>query len=203
MALGEQQRLYPQVAHLLFVKVGTGIGCGIVIGRKLHRGAAGSAGDIGHIRVPDSDARCWCSNSGCLEAEAGGRALAQRLQDYGVAVTNASDVTRLAAAGDQRSLTEVRIAARHIGEVLAALVSFANPEVILVGGSLAQLDETLLAGIRSGIYERALPLATRSLRIETSTLGEEAGTTGAVYLAQERILSPDGVATLLSPRDSA
>jgi predicted NBD/HSP70 family sugar kinase len=89
MALGEHQEHYPQVAHLLFVKVGTGIGCGIVIDGKLHRGAVGSAGDIGHIRVPDSDASCWCSNSGCLEAVAGGRALAQRLGNLGLPATNA------------------------------------------------------------------------------------------------------------------
>ncbi|MFN2496382.1 MAG: ROK family protein [Pseudonocardiaceae bacterium] len=197
MALGEHQNRPPQVAHLLFVKIATGIGCGIVINGKLHRGAAGSAGDIGHIRVPGSDAPCWCSNSGCLEAEAGGRALANRLHDEGLAVSTARDVTQLAAEGDQRSLAAVRTAARHIGEVLAALVSFANPEVIIIGGSLAQLDETLLAGIRSVIYERALPLATRSLRIETSTLGEEAGTIGAVWLAQERILSPTGIIKLL------
>jgi predicted NBD/HSP70 family sugar kinase len=197
MALGEHQEHYPQVAHLLFVKVGTGIGCGIVIDGKLHRGAVGSAGDIGHIRVPDSDASCWCSNSGCLEAVAGGRALAQRLGNLGLPATNAGDVARLAAEGSQQSLAEVRIAARHIGEALAALVSFVNPEVIIIGGSLAQLEETLLAGIRGVIYERALPLATRSLRIETSLLGEEAGTIGAVSLAQKRLLSPSGIAGLL------
>jgi predicted NBD/HSP70 family sugar kinase len=107
------------------------------------------------------------------------------------------DVARLAAEGSQQSLAEVRIAARHIGEALAALVSFVNPEVIIIGGSLAQLEETLLAGIRGVIYERALPLATRSLRIETTLLGEEAGTIGAVSLAQKRLLSPSGIANLL------
>jgi len=198
MALGEHQQHYPEVKHLLFVKIGTGIGCGIIIDGRPHRGVKGSAGDIGHIRLPDSDAQCWCSNSGCLEAVAGGRALAERLQkEHGCTVTNARDVTRLAAEGDQRVVAEVRIAARHVGIVLAALVSFANPEIIIIGGSLAQLDETLLAGIRAVVYERALPLATRSLHIETSTLGEEAGTIGAISLAQEQILSPSGVTKLL------
>ncbi|MGH3812927.1 MAG: ROK family protein [Pseudonocardiaceae bacterium] len=203
MALGEHQQCYPEMAHLLFVKIGTGIGCGVIIDGKLHRGAAGSAGDIGHIRVPDSEAECWCSNSGCLEAMAGGKALVQRLSKHGLAVATAGDVARLAAEGNQRAIQEVRSAVQHIGGVLAAIVSFANPEAVIIGGSLARLDETLLAGIRSAIYERALPLATRSLHIETSTLGEEAGTTGAVSLAQERILSPAGIAALLSPRDSA
>lgn len=204
MALGEHQKRYPQMAHLLFVKVGTGIGCGIVINSMLHRGAVGSAGDIGHIHVPGSDGyQCWCGNSGCLEAVAGGRALARRLHNHGLTVTNARDVAQLAAEGDQRSLAEVGIAARHIGAVLGALVSFANPEVVIIGGSLARRDEPLLAGIRTAIYERALPLATRSLRVETSELGEEAGTIGAVSLAQERILLPTGVAKLLSTHPPA
>lgn len=197
MALGEHRKHYREVQHLLFVKVGTGIGCGIVINGKLHRGAQGSAGDIGHIRLPSSNASCWCSNSGCLEAEAGGKAMARRLLNDGLNTTTARDVVRLATEGDQRASQEVRTAAQHIGEVLATIVSFANPEVIVLGGSLAQLNETLLAGIRSGIYNRALPLATRSLRIETSQLNDEAGTAGAVFLAQEHILSPIGVAKLL------
>ncbi|MGH3931609.1 MAG: ROK family protein [Pseudonocardiaceae bacterium] len=197
MALGEHRTHYREVKHLLFVKVGTGIGCGIVIDGELHRGAQGSAGDIGHIRVPGSEARCWCSNSGCLEAVAGGRALAERLHGHGMDTTTARDVVRLAAEGDQTAIQEVRTAAQHIGEVLAAIVSFANPEAIILGGSLARLDETLLAGIRSRIYNRALPLATRSLRIETSKLDETAGTVGAIALAQGRILSPAGVAALL------
>lgn len=195
MALGEHRTHYPEVKHLLFVKVGTGIGCGIVIDRKLHRGAEGSAGDIGHIRLPDSDAECRCGKSGCLEAVAGGGALAERLAHLNA--TTARDVARLAAEGNLQARQAVRVAAQHIGEVLAAIVSFANPEAIILGGSLARLNETLLAGIRSGIYDRALPLATRSLRIETSALDEGAGTAGAIALAQQHVLKPAGVAKLL------
>ncbi|MGH3814462.1 MAG: ROK family protein [Pseudonocardiaceae bacterium] len=195
MALGEHRTHYQEVKHLLFVKVGTGIGCGIVIDGKLHRGAEGSAGDIGHIRLPNNDAECRCGKSGCLEAVAGGGALAERLRHLNA--TTARDVAQLAAEGNLQARQAVRVAAQHIGEVLAAIVSFANPEAIILGGSLARLNETLLAGIRSGIYDRALPLATRSLRIETSALDEDAGTIGAITLAQQRILSPTGVAKLL------
>ncbi|MCA1672876.1 MAG: ROK family protein, partial [Actinobacteria bacterium] len=116
--------------------------------------------------------------------------------------TTARDVAQLAAEGNLQARQAVRVAAQHIGEVLAAIVSFANPEAIILGGSLARLSETLLAGIRTEIYDRALPLATRSLRIETSALDEDAGTTGAIALAQQHILKPAGVAKLIGAQRS-
>ncbi len=80
MARGEHAIAWPGTEHLLYVKVGTGIGAGIVAGGRIHRGEQGVAGDIGHIRVSDQDELvCGCGNTGCLEAVAGGRALAQRL----------------------------------------------------------------------------------------------------------------------------
>ncbi len=202
MALGEYRARYADLEHLLFIKAGTGIGCGIILSGELHRGADGAAGDLGHIRVPDCDAPCRCGNTGCLEAVAGGQALANRLAARGAATATARDVVRLATEGDTQARQEVRTAAQHIGEVLAAVVSFANPSVIVVGGSMAQLDDVLLSGIRSGIYGRALPLATRSLRIEASTLNERAGTVGAIALGQKHVLSEKGVASLLRIRGS-
>ncbi|HEY2576283.1 MAG TPA: ROK family protein [Streptosporangiaceae bacterium] len=200
MALGEHHKVYPALDHLLFVKIGTGIGCGIILGGQLHRGANGAAGDIGHIRVPDSDALCRCGNLGCLEAVAGGHALAQRLAGKGLGTKIARGVAELVANGNPLARQEIRVAAQHIGGVLATLVSFANPSAIVIGGALAPPDEALLAGIRSGIYDRALPLATRSLPIEASKLGERAGTEGAIALAQRSALSAEGVAALLRAR---
>jgi predicted NBD/HSP70 family sugar kinase len=196
MALGEH-RARPGLEHLLFVKIGTGIGCGIIVSGQLHRGADGAAGDIGHIRVPGCEAPCRCGNIGCLEAVAGGHALASSLTAKGTPAATARDVASLAAHGDTLARQTVRAAAQHIGEVLAAIVSFANPSAIVIGGSLARLDEVLLSGIRSGIYSRALPLAQRSLRVETSILGERAGTAGAIALAQDHLLSREGLENLL------
>lgn len=200
MALGEHRATYPDLKHMLFIKIGSGIGCGIIISGQLHRGADGAAGDLGHIRVPGCDTPCRCGNTGCLEAVAGGQALANHLAADGLAAATARDVARLAADGHTGARQAVRAAAQHIGEILAAIVSFANPSAIVVGGSLARLDEVLLSGIRSGIYGRALPLAQRSLRIETSTLSERAGTAGAIALAQEHVLSEKGLANLLRIR---
>jgi predicted NBD/HSP70 family sugar kinase len=91
----------------------------------------------------------------------------------------------------------VRLAGQRIGEVLASLVSFHNPDTIVIGGVLAQLHEDLLADVRSVIYRRALPLATRSLAIETSVLGERAGVLGAVRLAARHLLSAEGMAGII------
>jgi predicted NBD/HSP70 family sugar kinase len=197
MALGEFGNR-PEAVNLLYVKVGTGIGCGIVSGGVLHRGAAGAAGDIGHVRVPGhEDVPCHCGNTGCLEAVASGGALAAALRRAGVDVHDPRDVVRLVAEGNALARRQVRLAGQDLGEVLATAVSFHNPDVIVLGGSLAALHEDLLAQIRGVVYRRALPLATRTLSIETSTLQDNAGTEGAIRLALRHLLSPEGLAELL------
>jgi predicted NBD/HSP70 family sugar kinase len=199
MALGEYGQR-PDVAHLLYVKVGTGIGCGIVSDGVLHRGSAGAAGDIGHIRVPGhEDVTCRCGNTGCVEAVASGGAIVATLREAGLAVADTRDVVRLVCEGNASARRQVRLAGQRIGEVLAAVVSFHNPDVIVLGGSLAELHEDLLADIRGVVYRRALPLATRTLSIETSALGDRAGAQGACRLALTHLLSPAGLTVLLTP----
>ncbi|GAA2663095.1 MULTISPECIES: ROK family transcriptional regulator [Nonomuraea] len=194
MALGEHRNAFPEVAHLLFVKVGTGIGCGIVAGGALHRGAQGSAGDIGHIRVSGHDqAFCHCGNTACLEAVAGGEALARRLTDLGFSAETGSDVVTLVQNGNTQALRLVREAGRLIGEVLAGLVNFFNPEVIVIGGVLARVHEHLLAGVRETVYRRSLPLATHDLVIVPSRTGVNAAALGAGTLAIEHYLAPDNI----------
>jgi predicted NBD/HSP70 family sugar kinase len=195
MALGEYHRRWrPRVGHLLFVKVGTGIGCGIVAGGAIHRGGDGAAGDIGHIRVAGhDDALCRCGNTGCLEAVAGGGAMARRLTDLGLRAENARDVVGLARGGNLEAVRLVRQAGRLLGEVLAAGVNFFNPQVVVIGGDVAHADEHLLAGVREVVYERSLPLATRHLRVVRSALDEDAGVAGAAVLALEHVLSPAAV----------
>lgn len=199
MALGEQRNALPGTRHLLFVKVGTGIGCGIVAEGRLHRGAQGSAGDIGHIRVSGhDDAGCRCGNSACLEAVAGGAAVARRLTELGVPAETGADVAALVQAGNTQALRLVREAGRLIGEVLAGLVNFFNPEVIVVGGALSRVHEHLLAGIKETVYRRSLPLATHHLSIVPSRTGINAAALGAGILAIEHYLSPDNVNRLVN-----
>jgi len=192
MALGEHFSHWRETEHLLFIKIGTGIGCGIVAGGRIHRGAEGAAGDIGHIQViGNEDVVCHCGNIGCLEAVAGGGALAARLSDEGVEAHNARDVVKLVRAGDQAATRMVRDAGRSLGEVLASCVNFFNPRVIVIGGDLGAAHEQLLAGIRERTFLRSLPLATGTLRIVPSQLGDRAGVIGAAVLVIEHVLAPD------------
>jgi predicted NBD/HSP70 family sugar kinase len=192
MALGEHWTQYREIDYLLYIKVGTGIGCGIVARGDIHRGAQGAAGDIGHVRLSDhSDVVCRCGNVGCLEAVAGGRALAQRLTAEGVKANNSRDVVRLTKAGDPVATRLVREAGRSLGEVLASCVNFFNPEVIVVGGDLGDVHEQLLAGVREVTFRRSLPLATGELKTVQSDLGDRAGVIGAAILVIEHVLAPD------------
>jgi predicted NBD/HSP70 family sugar kinase len=194
MALGEHWAHWRNVEHLLYVKVGTGIGCGIVVDRRIHRGAEGAAGDIGHIVVTDhEDVVCRCGNTGCLEAVAGGRALAQRLSDAGHAVEGSRDVVRLVREGNPDAVRMVREAGRALGEVLASCVNFFNPRVIVLGGDIGEVHEHLLAGLREIVFQRSLPLATRNLRVVPTALGDRAGVTGAAIMVIEHILAPAAI----------
>jgi predicted NBD/HSP70 family sugar kinase len=194
MARGEHWVHWRDTAHLLLVKVGTGIGCGIVADGHIHRGARGAAGDIGHIRATTSeDVICRCGNIGCLEAVAGGQALATRLTAIGVEASNSRDVVRLVREGNAPATQMVRAAGRTLGEILAGTVNFFNPAVIVIGGDIAEAHAHLLAGVREGIFSRSLPLATRDLRIVPCRLGDRAGVTGAAITAIEHVLSPAAV----------
>jgi predicted NBD/HSP70 family sugar kinase len=201
MALGEHWTNWRYERNLLFVKVGTGVGCGIVAEGSIYRGTEGAAGDIGHIHVAGhDDVVCECGNVGCLEAVAGGRALARAARGLGLEAHDSRDVVALAQAHPGTLVQLVRQAGRTLGEVLAGLVNAFNPGVIVVGGDVAQAREPLFAGIREIVYRRATPLATRRLKIVPSTLGDRAGTVGAAVMAIEHVLSPASVdADLVAP----
>lgn len=199
MALGERFLGFPEVDQLLFVKVATGIGSGIISHGQLHRGADGAAGDLGHIQVPrGEDALCRCGNRGCLEAIASGAAVAHRLREAGLDPAGSSDVVALVRAGSVPALQAVRQAGRVLGEVLASAVSMLNPSVIVIGGSLAAAGDPLLAGIREVVYRRSLPLATAGLRIVPATGGEQASMVGAACLVIDDVLAADAVDRFVS-----
>ena len=194
MALGEHWTHWRETEHLLFVKVGTGIGSGLVAGRAIHRGAQGAAGDIGHISVPGhDDVICSCGNVGCLEAVAGGRALAARLTQLGLEAHDTRDVVRLVRGGDPRAVQMVREAGRSLGLVLSACVNFFNPAVIVVGGDLSEAHVQLLAGVREVTFQRSLPLATQQLITVPSRLGDRAGVIGAAIMVIEHVLAPEAI----------
>jgi predicted NBD/HSP70 family sugar kinase len=199
MAVGEHWSNWRDEAFLLFVKIGTGIGSGIVAGGHVHRGADGAAGDIGHIHVPGhDDIVCRCGNRGCLEAFAGGGAMAVRLRDQGLPTQSSRDVVDQVRAGRPEAVQLIREAGRTVGGVLATCVNMLNPAVIVIGGDVARADEPLMAGIREVVYRRSLPLATGRLRIVRSQLDDGAGVIGATVMVLEEVLAPAAVDAALS-----
>jgi predicted NBD/HSP70 family sugar kinase len=200
MALGEIGVGGPP-QDVLVVKVGTGIGCGVIVEGSVYRGAQGSAGDIGHIHVPLPGGRsvvCRCGYENCLEAIAGGGALLRDALAAGLPVTTTREVVELAARGDGTALELVRDAGRTIGTVLASLVNFFNPHRIVMTGGVAQAGLPLLAGIREAVYRRAMPLAARSLEITVSDAPEMSGRVGAALMAIEGFLDEDSVQQALA-----
>ncbi|HWK24940.1 MAG TPA: ROK family transcriptional regulator, partial [Solirubrobacter sp.] len=194
MALGEHWTYWRDTEHLLYVKHGTGIGCGIVSGRRIHRGAQGAAGDIGHVRLAGhDDVVCRCGNIGCLEALAGGRALAAQLSAAGLDASTSRDVVRHVRAGEPVAIQAVREAGRHLGEVLAESINFFNPGAIVIGGDISEAHQQLLAGVREVSFGRSLPMATRDLRLGCSQLGDRSGVIGAAIMVIEHVLAPETV----------
>lgn len=203
MALGEHGTVYPEVSHLLFVKVATGIGAGIVANHALVRGTDGAAGDLGHVAAPGGrDELCHCGNQGCLEAVASGGALVRVLRAAGAEVATSADVVDLVRSGDQQATALLRDAGRDLGAVLAGCVNLLNPSTIVIGGVLAQAGEHLLAGVREVVYRRSLPLATEGLRIVTASTAGRAGLLGAGRVVADHVLAPDAVDALTAGQTS-
>jgi glucokinase-like ROK family protein len=209
LALGEWRAGLAQGhADVVVVKIGTGIGAGIISEGRLHRGAQGSAGDVGHIQVVDDAAVvCRCGNVGCLEALAGGAAIGRHgeaaaregrstrlraaLDEHGH--ITAEDVARAAAFGDPVAVELLASAGRRVGHMLASVVNFFNPSLVVIGGGVAQSGDQLLAAIRETVYGRSLPLATRELLIQRSSLGSLGGVIGASALVVDQLFARDSI----------
>lgn len=201
MALGELRAgAGVGVDNFVFVKIGTGIGAGIVCNGQVHRGSSGSAGDIGHICADYHGPVCRCGNIGCLEMMAAGPAIAARAVEAAQngsslilakklesnnGVLKSEDVAAAVREGDRIAIEIVQSSGQLIGDVLAGLVNFFNPSLIIVGGGVSNIGNQLLASIRQAVLRRSTALATRNLAANYSSIGTEAGVTGAIHLALE------------------
>ncbi len=202
LTFNERARRHREYADLIYCKIGTGIGAGLLSRGRIHRGANGAAGDIGHVRVSGSDAVCRCGKIGCLEAVAGGWAM---VRDAEVALANDRTgylakraeeadgqlspemIARAAEDGDALSIALIQQSARVVGESIAALVNMFNPSAIVVGGAAAAAGELYLAEVRQRVYELSLPLATRDLVIVNSANDEAEPLRGGAELAREEL----------------
>jgi glucokinase-like ROK family protein len=202
MALGELWRMQRSLQSFLVVKVGTGIGCGIVCHGEVYRGANGSAGDVGHICVDPAGPRCHCGNLGCVEIMAAGPAMARAateaaqsgqsrllaglLQQAGH--LRLQDVAQASRAGDVAANAILQRAGALIGQMLASVVNFYNPSHVFIGGGIQRTGPLFLAAVRQSVYHRSLALSTRHLEIQYAPLGERGGLIGAGVLAMQESL---------------
>ena len=170
----------------LVITVGTGIGCGIVIDGRVLQGSRGGGGEIAHMGQGSRGPACACGVTGCAEPVSGGAGLVNRARAAGLAVACGEDVFALAASGDANATRLVGEMIEALGQQVACAVQTVNPEVVVVGGGIAQAGEAFLAPLREAIARYAQPSHVAGLRIVPATLGNRAGVVGAGLMAWER-----------------
>ena len=189
--------------NLIYITVSTGIGGGIIINDRLYLGTSGAAGEIGHMTIDVNGPRCYCGNYGCLEEMASGRAIAReairRIRDgENSALTDivagkieditAKEVSQAAQGGDRLALEVVSQAANYLGVGIVNVVNIFNPEMIVIGGSVAKMGELLLNPVRQLVREKAFELSAQAVPIVPAGLGDDVGLLGAAVFALEQRL---------------
>lgn len=195
-ALGDAAILPEDERPIIEVKIGTGIGGGIIVkdGRIFH-GFDGSAGEIGHTSYdPRNRKRCACGQTGCLETQASVPAMLRRMQALSPTADEPDSVEQLIERlrdGNLGAEQAVREAGEAIGIMVATLCNVLNPRHVIVGGLIVEASDELLTAIRTTVYRTARPLTTRNLSIGRSPLGRFAGLAGGIVLATQETLSPE------------
>lgn len=187
--------------HLAYLKVGSGVGAGLLLDGKIYRGATGSAGEIGHTTIVQNGPLCACGNRGCLEALAGGTAIARQAQEAvrsgkrtllaahePLQSITAKDVAAAARLGDLVAQQIMQDAGTYLGIAIASLVNLFNPNMVVVGGGVAQVGDLLLQPIRQIVQQRSLRSSAQAVRINTAVLGRRASSMGAVVQTLNTIL---------------
>ena len=189
------------VSNLILLTLGTGIGGGIVINGEMYCGVCGSAGEIGHMVIDVNGPECACGNRGCLEALASGTAVARdairrigqgeksslvEMAEGEIESITAETVGTAARNGDSLALDVLSQAANYLGVGMVNLVNIFNPEMIVLGGGMANLGELFIDSAKQVVAERAFPISAQAVRIVTAQLGNEAGVYGAAAFALEQ-----------------
>jgi predicted NBD/HSP70 family sugar kinase len=173
---------------VVYVKIASGVGAGLVLGGRLHRGASGIAGEIGHVQLRPDGQVCRCGNRGCLETEVAVPRLLGLLQPAYDDELTTERLLKLDVDGDAGVRRVLNDAGLTVGRALADLCNSLNPESIVVGGVLGSCD-SLLQGIRQAVDHYAQPNTAAAVRIESGQLADRAEVMGAVVLAIARVAS--------------
>jgi predicted NBD/HSP70 family sugar kinase len=190
-------------SDLVYIKVSSGIGAGLILNGRLYRGAAGLAGELGHVLVDPDGLVCRCGNRGCLETVASSGALVELLRRSHSSDVSVPDMLRLAREGDLGCQRVIHDAGRAIGRAVADLLNVLNPEIVVVGGDLAGAGDILLDGVREAVARAALPAAAAACTVTAGVLGDRAQVLGAVALVvseSDRSLLPESASRSLTTR---
>lgn len=206
------------LSDFAYVKVGSGIGCGLVIAGNVYRGSRGSAGELGHVTIDEDGPLCDCGNRGCLETVASGPAIVRdaieasslnceraarglppvtgsaALAHVSAAPVDVADVVQAALDGDPASCAAIERAGDRIGIALASLINLVNPSVILVDGGVARAGELLLEPIRRAIATRSLSAASANTQLVAGELGTNAIALGAIAAVIDAAFGPPALA---------
>jgi glucokinase-like ROK family protein len=181
--------------NIAYIKVGTGIGAGLILNQQIYGGTTGAAGEIGHLTIDENGPLCNCGNHGCLEAFASGYAIAQQgqlliqsgkrtlLSDLAAEKITAHEVAEAARRGDLHAQEILRRSGTFIGIAIAGLINLFNPSIVIIGGGVAQVGDLLTAPIRQAVRERAMRASEQSMRITTAMLGRRSLLIGATVQA--------------------
>ena len=191
-----------EAKNLIYIRIGTGIGAGIILNGTIYEGSNGNAGEIGHMTIEPNGPRYRCGNRGCLEALASGSAIAKRaiteilggrdtliekLTNGSIEEITAKIVAEAAKKGDKLALEIWKEIGEYLGIAIANLINIYNPEIIVIGGGVAQAGGLLFESIKRTVKKRALPGPAKIAKIVSSQLGENVSTIGAASLALEKI----------------
>lgn len=192
LAFAEHRLVFPEIENMLLVKVATGIGSGMILNGRLHRGSGGSAGDIGHMQLDALKGMpCRCGHTDCVESFASGWALTEKLNEWGYQVKDTADIADLCRKGDSKVLRLVTEASSYIGHAVADAVSLLNPSKVVIVGRLVEATDLVLATIKEVVYQRAGALATKNLEIVSSELGDDLALLGSAQLGLDRFFYLD------------
>ncbi len=188
--------------NLLYLHLGRGVAIGIIMDGKLYYGKSGFAGEFGHTPFFDNEIICSCGKKGCLETEVSGIAIENKIvamirqgvntilrdkYDRGEAI-HIDDVIAAAKSDDTLSIELIEEAGEKIGKSIAFLINIFNPELVIIGGNLAQAGDYIMLPLKSATNKYSLNLVYKDTRFRLSQMGKEAGALGAAMLIRNKII---------------
>lgn len=186
--------------NVLVFHIDWGVGLGMILDGKLHRGASGFAGEFSHMPIQEEGVLCHCGKHGCLETIASGMALARRVEE-GLQAGNQSillsekagtitqfnleTITDAVNSGDMFAISLMSNMAHHLGKGIATLIQILNPELVILGGRLSKAGEYLITPIKQSLYLHCIPKLREDVNITISQLDKEVGVLGAIAVVTE------------------